>query len=382
MQIDEIKVEMMTNKIVEFCNTFKMWPKQYPKAQTSQEKLSHKLALWLRNNHYDSAKYPFRYADVFMPDGTRVSTVLADLAQKYKTPTRRSNAYIINIVKSLSNYCHIYNEWPKHYYNPTNVKEEESNRLSKWLRESGYYEYYHYGLPFKYAKIMDDNVLLTDRLNNLMANYYEPQKNTTSYVLARTRDLVKYCRTYKKWPNYYREVQTIQQKEANFLYNWLEKSHYNHPTKPFKYADVTDTSGHSIKPILDTYYAIYGKKTKNIVYPDLTTLNIWQAQKSSDPSLKLYYYILELSNYMYQDFSLYEYYQSLILDTIKTYKLDLNFKDIIADLMLSINEQAEVYYDKYLKSELASNPILTKLYSYLYNYTLAINTEITIERQK
>lgn len=70
----------------------------------------------------------------------------------------------------------------------------------------------------------------------------------------------KYCNTYNEWPQMSSTLM-IESKTGQQIYNWLDKSGYH--KDQFKYMDICDKNGFTIKSQLDKLYRQYNCKEKN-----------------------------------------------------------------------------------------------------------------------
>ncbi len=370
--MDTSKVVERIEDIVDWVDYNGKWPTYIPKPKNEKETKGNLYAEWLRKTGYKRKNLTFVYANVKMPDGRFAEEVL-DEAYKRVEYHKLLNSNLWDDIEKLRKFCYTHNAFPMKGLKVTREVQEQALKLANWLGKLNFKKDRPDLFLFPDLMIGDEKVF--EVINSLANLFYKPEKYTLEFVLARVRDLQKYCRTYKEWPKYFDNPKTVKENEANFLVEFLKESGYL-SEYGFKYPDLRDEKGILIKDILDKYYAIF-RENINDFEEKIDDLNIWMAKDSKDVSMVLYYYILKLVSAT--DFQMYQYYLTMIDNKIKEYNLDLKVNEILRDLMLGANEQVNIYYDKYLAYKVKDDKILSKLYYQLYLYSKKIDLEVTEE---
>ena len=373
--MDASKVVKRVYEIVDWANYNGRWPNYVPKPRNENESLGNLYYNWLTRTCYNRKNLTFVYAHIKMPDDKTAKEVLDEAYKKWEKNTL-DREKVEEYLKMIRDFCAQYNIFPSRNMDASAEVKKKALKFVNWLDMV----HFQSDAPkaFLYKNLVIDGEEVYKVLNDLYKVYYKPQVGTRDYVLARIRDIKKYCRTYKEWPKYYNNPGTIKETEANFLAKFLDDSDYQKEDKSFKYSLFMDEKGMYIEDILNKYYAIFGENVKIPI--NMEELNIWKAKDSKDVSVALYYYILKLVSAT--DFQIYQYYLTMIDTKIKQYNLNLKVNEILRDLMLGVNEQVNVFYDKYIKYNLEDDKILSKLYYQLYLYSKEINLEVTNDKLK
>ena len=297
---DAVKVKMVKN-LQEYCEKYKEWPNTKQDSQinlVNDGTTSKQLFEWFRKSGY--AKGDFKYKGVVDETGRPILQILDELYTKYKL--KRTDVYqmakadfaevseyskmssnekaneiakganrvlpsfvqmnvksetnLLTMVKRVQKYCETYGEWPStgEESKEKSVSGLTSKQLYSWLSTHGYMNG-----NFEYAHITDDSGrYIKDILDELYNEYGKPTIFSDKYVLEKVKQIQIYCEKYKVWPNRNANSKenvlddgtTVEQ-----LCGWLKRSGYLKGV--FKYSDVKDENGKSIKEVLDDLYMKY-----------------------------------------------------------------------------------------------------------------------------
>ncbi len=352
--------------ITTYCEKYNTWVQVYRNPKNEIELEATRLAKWLDRYCYLSDLHECTLSYIKDANGVPLSFMLDNLYLKYHTRNRNFNIYVKKMLKKIINYIETYGKWPEKTNNPKSDAEINGNEYSYWLEKVGY-------TPGK--KIFDElknekGIYYYEILNSLALKYYTTYI-TKLKVLTYIGKLKTYCSSYNRWPRKVNNINTEEEKEASVLYNWLEESGYNSNT--FKYIDYVDEYDIPIKTIIDNYYNIYNKKE---------VLGEEEILQNKDNKLEsLIGYIILLSNVIYSDMEKYVHYIDCIKKLINELNIELNIGVIINYLILSYEEQIDLYYKKYIEYK-DSNIDLANFYLKLYQYTLNVNKEKEKEEKR
>ena len=262
-------VIMQIKRIVEFCNTYHMWPNQrekYKDLSISDGTTSLQLYGWLNNSGYFTGY--FRYSDIKDKTGRSVKDILDILHEKYLQEIRGSNEYVIKQVKRIVEFCNTYHIWPntKHEYINKSISDGTTSlQLYGWLNNSGYFTGY-----FRYSDIKDKTGRsVKDILDELYEKYSQEIRGSNEYIIKQVKRIVEFCNTYHVWPNLKKEYSSKSINDGTTsaqLYAWLNATGY--VSGDFKYSEVKDETGRLVKDILNelhTKYSIEKKGSNEVV---------------------------------------------------------------------------------------------------------------------
>ncbi len=352
------RIEQLTN----FCKKYGHWVKTYRKAANEEEALSNSLSLWIRNSHYLSDKEPFKYDNIKYKD-MPIKYIIDDLYLEYGKNNISFERYMTKMLKEIIEFCEKNKIWPRHIYEAKSDLDIASDHYAKWLNKAKY----NPNIKF-YPELCDeDGTPLYVILNKLYNKYYVSDVKRNK-ILDNVLAIKDYCVTFREWP-----VKGAR-KEGTRLAQWLDEIGYN--TESCIDKKVFFNDGTSAKVVLDHYYLIYNKNNYEELFK---SLDIWKLKDSQDKIESLAGYIMLLSNTIYSNYEMFQYYIEIIKNRIKELNIKVDIKEIISDLTLAYNEQAKVYHKKYLECE---DEDLAKLYFNLFNFAKAINEEINKEKEE
>ena len=286
--MDTSKVIRRVNDIVDWANRNGMWPNYVPKPRNDDEIAGNLYYNWLTRTCYRKGNLTFVYGHIMMPDGRSTKEVLDETYKKWEKNTL-NRIKVEEYLKRIREFCAEYNIFPSNNMEVSQEVKKEAKKLVDWLEEVRFR--WDDRKAFLYRDLVINGEEVHSVLKNLYKRYYKPKEGTRDFVLARVRDIRKYCRTYIEWPKNYPNAKTVKESEANYLVKFLEESDYHKDNKTFKYSLLKDENGMFVEDVLNKYYAIFGEDVEKLSI-NMEELNIWKAKDSKDASVALYYYIL------------------------------------------------------------------------------------------
>ena len=368
---DSKRVLTWVHELEEYCELYKEWPKRNDiQHKVSDGTTSDQLATWLKNSGYNKGE--FQYIDLVDEDSVKVIDILNDLFSNYGRVSKKSDKYVILMVKNIEEYCELYKEWPKRRNMEHKVSDgTTSQQLYRWLDDSSYNK-----REFKHINVVDeDGIKIIDILNDLFSKYGKVSQRSDENVLLWVERLKEYCKLYKDWP----KRKDVEHKvsdgtTSDQLAAWLNNSGYN--IGKFKHKNIVDENGNLVIDILDKLNVIYNTSVRSInkMEDNDKLLNLKNAKKSKEIGLNLYYMIVKLMD-SYYDNNRDEFnnYCRLIEDMIKSNDIYISLDDIVSSFDLSSSELRYYYYKKYTISSIWNDNVLAELYKCLYNYMDMIN---------
>ena len=368
---DSKRVLTWVHELEEYCELYKEWPKRNDiQHKVSDGTTSDQLATWLKNSGYNKGE--FQYIDLVDEDSVKVIDILNDLFSNYGRVSKKSDKYVILMVKNIEEYCELYKEWPKRRNMEHKVSDgTTSQQLYRWLDDSSYNK-----REFKHINVVDeDGIKIIDILNDLFSKYGKVSQRSDENVLLWVERLKEYCKLYKDWP----KRKDVEHKvsdgtTSDQLAAWLNNSGYN--IGKFKHKNIVDENGNLVIDILDKLNVIYNTSVRSInkMEDNDKLLNLKNAKKSKEIGLNLYYMIVKLMD-SYYDNNRDEFnnYCRLIENMIKSNDIYISLDDIVSSFDLSSSELRYYYYKKYTISSIWNDNVLAELYKCLYNYMDMIN---------
>ena len=245
---------LWASRIKEYCELYKDWPKYVDyEHKVSDGTISRQLYAWLNSSGYNNGK--FKYVDVVDEDGVKVIDIINDLFSKYGRISKKSDKYVILMVKNIEEYCELYGEWPRQGDVEHKISDGTTSvQLAAWLNSSGYNKE-----NFKYIDIVDeDGIKVIDILNNLFIKYGRVSQRSDKYVILMVKNIEEYCELYGEWPRQRDVEHKIGDGTTSAqLATWLNTSGYNNGK--FKYVDVIDEDGVKVIDILNNLFSKYGR---------------------------------------------------------------------------------------------------------------------------
>jgi len=324
------------NRIVEYCETYKEWPKKHNKIKKcSDGTTSDQLVQWLtRTSKYTQGE--FKYENIKTINGTSVKTILDNLSSIYIISKRSNSRTPLDWVNNLAYYCETYHEWPKYrVVNKTCLDGTTSDQLINWLNQtSGYTKN-----SFKYINSFNsDGINLKDIVDSLYAKYARGKKGSKEVFLLWVKNLEEYCETYKEWPKQHVIDKVCKDgTTSDRLSHWVSNFDYN------SNKNITDENGIFVKDIVDSLYKKYAKTKRGtnqsiINYVEniteyCETYKEWPKQhvidkicKDGTTSNQLAYWLNQTSGYTHGQFK---------------------YNDIINENGVKVKEILDELYDKY-----------------------------------
>lgn len=123
-KVEEIKL---------YCNKYQEWPRYIDNPTTEKDRESNRLYAWICYSGY--LKKEFKYDNILSQNGVKIRYELDSLYNKLYDK-RIDN--LLTMAESLKKYCEEYQEWPKQHSNLKTEKEKKSQKLYRWLFNSGY----------------------------------------------------------------------------------------------------------------------------------------------------------------------------------------------------------------------------------------------------
>ena len=363
------------SQVIEFCNKYNEWPRAVIRPKTEKDLESMRLNAWLQNHELyrgrESVKIALEKASTTGETPRGVSTKMLEklddvidmIDEKYQMYKDQicAERNAIKLVEDIETYCKKTGKWINDFKNPKTPDEINSRRLysrlysSSYLNSDGSFKYYNI--------ILDNKMLLGDKLNKIALEYKIPHKNTDEYQIYMTKKVCEYCVKYQSWP-------TVRQ--GNSLYMWLKKSGF---PENFKYKNIYDINCNNIFEELINYYKIYGKSNQ--------TYNINKVKsKTKNLSNELYLLSLKLiKNTLIKDQLGYDIYTQEIKNIIKENKLNINSNLFIKIFDIEKNEGIELIGMLRNYYRLTEDKTLTQLFDNLFKYFIKTEKELKYDKR-
>lgn len=240
-----------------YCETYEEWPRKIKNPKTEREVLSSNLGNWMIKRTSDEAEDWMIENSI---DGNPIVEVLKELRDGYSSLIFVNRPYVVDKIEEIISYCNKYKEFPGRVGEPTNEKEILSDQIRLWLYNHGYL---NENKDFQFAKvIIKDGKTAKEILDKLYKKYEHKIPGTPGYAKEKVKKIIKYCDKYEEFPvRTQKRKQTKEDKEANSLFNWLEKNNYFNVEIPFKFRDVK-YKNRTLKEILDELFNKYANISK------------------------------------------------------------------------------------------------------------------------
>ena len=333
------------NKINDYCNKYGEWPTYTNKKEKSEkEKESFRLKRWLYLSGYESGNFIF--LDVYDVDGISIKDKLDKLYLEYFN-INKDNIKLSSILERfryIIKFIEKYNIWPRINELDKDYNGITSHQLYIWL-----YDFEYKIGDFKYNDLLYDNGLyVKDILDRLYDRYILKQEKQNYEVLKYYFMLKEYIKVYKKWPiNNSAITSKDRKKQVKELIDWLNDSGYLNGK--FKYSNVNDKYGVSIKVCIDELYKSIFINNENsndiviywvnmikeyfLVYQEWPKLTERVKKISNGASSHRLCYWLYSSGYMTREFI----YKDLLDENI------VNIKSIIDNLFIIFAQKEQIY---------------------------------------